>query len=96
VEFGSASNGRPSVEINRRTGDSADSLDAHGAGFEDDESGGTPPHTFGQSSIGNGASSIDGGINALNCTNAALLLNSGQPYSGMQPLQRFETRARFL
>jgi hypothetical protein len=81
--------------MNRRTGDSPDSLDAHGAGVEDGF-GGTPTHTFGQSSIGKGASNIDGGINALNCTNAALFLNSRHPYSGMQPLQRFETTARFL
>jgi hypothetical protein len=39
---------------------------------------------FGHSSIGKGASNIDGGINALNCTNAAVLLNSEHPYSGMQ------------
>jgi hypothetical protein len=83
VEFGSASNRRPSVETNRRTGDSADSLDADCAGCEE-LSGGPPPHMFGHNSIGKGASNIDGGISALNCTNAALLLNSEHPYSGMQ------------
>jgi hypothetical protein len=51
---------------------------------------------FGQSSMGKGASNIDGGIIALNCTNAALVLNSGHPYSGMQWPQRLETNARFL
>jgi hypothetical protein len=35
-------------------------------------------HIFGQSSIGNGASNIEGGIIALNCNTAAFVLNSGQ------------------
>jgi hypothetical protein len=32
----------------------------------------------------------------LNCTNAALLLNSAHPYCGIHWPQRFETNARFL
>ena len=95
MELGSGSNGRPSVEINRRIGDSVDSSDADWAGREDG-SVDPPPHMFGQSSMGKGASNIDGGIIALNCTNAALVLNSGHPYSGVQESQRFETSARFL
>jgi len=95
VELGSGSNGRPSVEINRRIGDSVDSPDADWAGREDG-SVDPPPHMFGQSSMGKGASNIDGGIIALNCTNAALVLNSAHPYPGMQESQRFETSARFL
>ena len=51
---------------------------------------------FGHSSMGSGASNIDGGINALNCTNAALVLNSEHPYSDVQWAQRSETTARFL
>jgi hypothetical protein len=39
---------------------------------------------FGHNSIGKGASNIDGGISALNCNNAALLLNSEHPNSGVQ------------
>jgi hypothetical protein len=85
---GSASKGSPSVETKRRIGDSVDSFD--------DVSVDAPTHTFGQSSMGKGASNIEGGIIALNCTNAALVLNSGHPYSGMQEPQRFETSARFL
>lgn len=84
VELGSGSNGRPSVRTNRRIGDC------------EDGSADTAPHIFGQSSMGKGASNIDGGIIALNCSNAALLLNSAHPYSGMQWPQRFETNARFL
>jgi len=95
VELGSASNGRPSVETNRRIGDSVESFDADGAAC-DDGLVDAPPHMFGQSSMGNGANNIDGGIIALNCTNAAVVLNSGHPYSGMQELQRFETSARLL
>jgi hypothetical protein len=34
-------------------------------------------HMLGQSSMGNGASNIEGGIIALNCMTAALDLNSG-------------------
>ena len=95
MESGSASTGRPSVEINRRTGDSVDALDADSVDGED-LSRDTPPHMFGQSSMGKGASNIDGGISALNCTSAALVLNSGHPYSDMQCPQRLETTARFL
>jgi hypothetical protein len=95
VESGSASNGRPSVEINRRTGDSVDAFDADSVDCED-ISGDTPLHMFAQSSMGKGASNIDGGISALNCSSAALVLNSGHPYSDMQWPQRLETTARFL
>lgn len=95
MELGSASNGRPSVETNRRIGDSVDSFDVDWAECEDGLVE-NPPHMFGQSSMGKGASNIDGGIIALNCTNAALVLNSGHPYSRMQESQRFETSARFL
>jgi hypothetical protein len=94
LELGSVFKGSPSVETNRRSGDSVDSLDADWAAC--DGSDDTPPHMFGQSSMGKGASNIDGGIIALNCTNAALVLNSGHPYSCMQWPQRFETNARFL
>jgi hypothetical protein len=93
-ELGSVFKGRPRVDTNRRSGDSADSFDANGADCEVPDE--TPPHMFGQSSMGKGASNIDGGIIALKCTNAALLLNSGHPYSGVQWPQRFETNARFL
>ena len=95
MELGSISDRKPSVETNRRTGDSVDPLDADWADCEvisDD----TPPHMFGQSSMGSGANNIDGGISALNCTNAALVLNSAHPYSDMQWAQRFEITARFL
>jgi hypothetical protein len=84
VELGSTSGRRPSVETNRRTGDSADCFDE------------TSAHMFGHSSIGSGANNIDGGISALNCTSAALVLNSGHPYSDLQWPQRSETTARFL
>jgi hypothetical protein len=94
LELGSVFKGRPSVETNRRSGDSVDSFDADWADCDVPDD--TPPHMFGQSSMGKGASNIDGGIIALNCNNAALLLNSGHPYSGMQWSQRFETNARFL
>jgi hypothetical protein len=70
--LGSISNGRPSVERNRLSGDSVISFDADWVECWD-ISVGAPPHIFGQSSMGNGASSIDGGIIALNCTNAVLL-----------------------
>ena len=78
MELGSASNGRPSVETNRRIGDSVDPHDGDWAECEDGWLD-TPPHILGQSSMGRGASNIDGGIIALNCSNAALVLNSGHP-----------------
>jgi len=71
VELGSISNGRPSVETNRLSGDSVIAFDADWV--ECWVAVGAPPHIFGQSSMGNGASSIDGGIIALNCSNAVLL-----------------------
>jgi hypothetical protein len=93
-ELGSVFKGRPSVDTNRRSGDSVDSFDADWA--DCDVSDDTPLHMFGQSSMGKGASNIDGGIIALNCSNAALVLNSAHPYCGMQWPQRSETNARFL
>ena len=95
LELGSTSGRRPSVETNRRTGDSAECFDVDGADCED-LSNETSAHMFGQSSIGSGANNIDGGISALNCTSAALVLNSGHPYSDLQWAQRSETTARFL
>lgn len=46
-------------------------------------SGKTTAHIPGHSSMGNGASNMDGGIIALNCTTAALVLNSGHAYSAL-------------
>ena len=64
------------VETNRRNGDGVDSLEAESVdGF--DLGRAKYAHIFGHSSIGRGASSIDGGISALNSTTAALDLNSG-------------------
>jgi hypothetical protein len=64
------------VEINRRAGDGVDSLEAESV---DDENlwRAMYAHILGHSSIGRGASNIDGGISALNSTTAALDLNSG-------------------
>jgi hypothetical protein len=81
-----------SVETNRRTGDSVDSLEADW--WVDREA--TFPHIRGQSSMGNGASNIEGGISALNFITAALVLNSGQAYSDLHRSQRFTTIVRFL
>lgn len=78
MELGSGSNGRPSVETNRRSGDSVDSLDVDSAHCDDGWLD-TPPHILGQSSMGRGASNIDGGIIALNFSNAALVVNSAHP-----------------
>jgi hypothetical protein len=91
----SRSTGNPSVETSRRTGESADSLDAHAEGGEDMRDA-VLGHIFGQSSIGNGASNIEGGIIALNCSTAAFVLNSGQAYSGLHWRHRFTITARPL
>jgi hypothetical protein len=95
VEWVSRSVGRPSVEPNRRTGDSADSLESDSVDCKD-ISVDTPRHILSQSSIGKGASIIDGGIIALNFITATLLLNSGQPYSALHRSQRVNTTARSL
>src|SRR5258708_2589951 len=81
-----------SVETNRPTGDS---FRAERVAREN-MPGATSAHMLGQSSIGNGASNIEGGIIALNCMTAALDLNSGHAYSALQKSQRFATTARFL
>jgi hypothetical protein len=65
AEWESMSIDRPSIATSRCTGDSVDSL----AGFSEDPEGmpgAITVHIFGQSSMGNGASNIDGGIIALN------------------------------
>jgi hypothetical protein len=84
-----------SAETNRRNGDSVDS---HETGSVD--RGGKPgaisAHMPGHSSMGNGASNIEGGIIALNCNTACLDLNSGHAYSALHKSQRFVTTARFL
>jgi len=84
-----------SAETNRRTGDSVDSFEAEWV-----ECGGNPAAVFarmlGHNSMGNGASNIEGGIIALNCSTAALDLNSGHAYSAVHKSQRFVTTARFL
>jgi len=49
-----------------------------------------------QSSMGNGASNIEGGIIALNCTTAAFVLNSGHAYFVLHCLHRSETTARTM
>jgi hypothetical protein len=85
---------RPSVETRRRTGDSGDPLAAHGADCED-LSAALLGHMLGQSSMGNGASNIEGGIIALNCTTAAFVLNSGHAYWALQCLHRTKSTARF-
>jgi hypothetical protein len=56
----------------------------------------TGAHMLGQSSMGNGASNIEGGISALNFITAALDLNFGHAYSALQRSQRFTSTARFL
>ena len=83
------------MEPNRRTGDSADSLEA-GSVDRKDTSRDTAAHILGQSSMGKGASIIDGGIIALNFSTAALDLNSGHPYSALHRSQRINTTARSL
>ena len=92
-EVGSASRsvGRPSVETSRRTGDSVESL----ARREDFEAGSGAMSAC-QISMGNGASNMEGGIIALNCTTAAFVLNSGQAYFVLQCLHRSETTARTM
>ena len=49
-----------------------------------------------QSSMGNGASNIEGGIIALNCTTAAFVLNSGHAYFVLHCLHRSDTTARTM
>jgi hypothetical protein len=96
VEGLSRSIGKPtSIETSRRTGDSVDSLAAH---WEDSEdmSGALFVHIFGQSSMGNGARHIEGGIIALNCTTAAFVLNSGHAYSSLHCSHRAKTMVRSL
>ena len=95
MEWVSRSVGRPSIEPNRRTGDSVDSLEADSVDRKD-TSRDTAAHILGHSSMGKGASIIDGGIIALNFITAALLLNSGQPYSALHRSQRVNTTARPL
>jgi hypothetical protein len=85
-----------SVETNRRTGDSVASFEADWWVDREDKPGATFPHIRGQSSMGNGASNIEGGISALNFITAALVLNSGQAYSDLHRSQRFTTIVRFL
>jgi len=58
--------------------------------------GATSAHMLGHSSMGNGASSMEGGIIALNCITAAMVLNSGHAYSALHALQRVTTTARCL
>ena len=84
-----------SVETNRPTGDSVDSFEGERVDRENIP-GAMFAHMLGQSSMGNGASNIEGGIIALNCMTAALDLNSGQAYSDLHRSQRFTTIARFL
>jgi hypothetical protein len=84
-----------SVETNRPTGDSADSFEAERVDREN-MPGAMFAHMLGQSSMGNRASNIEGGIIALNCITAALDLNSGHAYSALHRSQRFTTTARFL
>jgi hypothetical protein len=95
VEGASGLIGSPSAETSRRTGDSSDSLAAHGEGCEG-MSGATSGHILGQSSMGNGESNIEAGIIALNCTSVAFVLNSGHAYSALHSAQRFKTTARSL
>jgi len=83
------------MEPSRRTGDAVDSLEADSVD-RTHTSRDTAPHILGQSSIGKGASIIDGGIIALNFIAAALLLNSGHPYSALHRSQRVNTTARSL
>lgn len=84
-----------SVETNRRIGDSVDSFEGERIDREN-MPGATFAHMRGQSSIGNGASNIEGGISALNFITAALVLNSGQTYSDLHRSQRFTSIVRFL
>ena len=81
-----------SVETNRRIGDSVEAGWVH----RENKSGATFAHMLGQSSMGSGASNIEGGINALNFITAALVLNSGQAYSDLHRSQRFTIIVRFL
>ena len=83
-----------SVETNRRIGDSVDSFEAGWVHWEDRP--GEFAHMLGQSSMGNGASNIEGWINALNFITAALDLNSGHACSVLHRSQRIATTARFL
>jgi len=92
MPWGSAS---ISVETNRRTGDSLDPFDAERVECAD-MPGAAVAHMLGQSSMGNGASNIEGGIRALNFITAALDLNSGHAYSVLHRSQRFANTARFL
>ena len=64
------------VETNRRNGDGVDAFEAESADGWDFWRA-MYAHIFGHSSIGRGASNIEGGISALNSTTAALDLNSG-------------------
>jgi hypothetical protein len=84
-----------SVETNRRTGDWVDSFEGERVDREN-MPGATFAHMRGQSSMGNGASNIEGGISALNFITAALVLNSGQAYSDLHRSQRFTSIVRFL
>jgi len=84
-----------SVETNRPTGDSVDSFEAERVDREN-MPGAMFAHMLGQSSMGKGASSIEGGIIALNCMTAALDLNSGHAYSVLHRPQRLTTTARLL
>ena len=84
-----------SVETNRRTGDSVDPFEAEWVECED-MPGAAVAHMLGQSSMGNGASNIEGGISALNFITAALDLNSGHAYSALHRSQRCTSIARFL
>jgi hypothetical protein len=84
-----------SAETNRRTGDSVDSYEA-GRVDREGKPGTGSAHMPGHSSMGNGASNIEGGIIALNCMTASLDLNSGHAYSALHKSQRFVTIARFL
>jgi hypothetical protein len=59
-------------------------------------SGATSAHIVGQSSMGSGESNIAAGIIALNCTTAALVLNSGHAYSAWHSRQRVKSTARSL
>jgi hypothetical protein len=94
VEWESGSVRRPSVETSRRTGDSGDSLAALEADCED--MSGALAHILGHSSMGSGASNIDGGIIALNWTTAAFVLNSGHEYLALHCLHRAKSTARVL
>src|SRR4029077_20041135 len=64
-----------SVETNRRIGDSVDSFE-EGWVHRENKPGETFAHMLGQGTMGNGASTIEGGISPLNFITAALDLNS--------------------